>query len=469
MLSPPSSKKLSSMPTRSTPSTSANSPHSTASCAVRAARCCRSDEPRSGAGSARRSSLPFGVSGSRSSTTNADGTMWSGSAADSASAKLRNVDRSTGRRHHIAHQPLAAARRRLVVAHHDRGRRHTRLPHQQRLDLARLDPEAAKLHLLVRAAQELQHAVGTPPRQVPGPVHPRPGRTMRVRDKPLRASDPRDADNPRARPKPRDVKLANNTRRNRLKTGVQNIDPIVRKRTADRDANRKTLFFSKDDARSTKRALGRTVFVDQRDRLGKADNAAPPTLSEHDFAGNDHRLQFDLLQVSDLIDQSAVQRRHCEERIDLVASDSRYDRRPPKARGVNTSAPPLKRLQNIPAIELSNAIDDNSRKRGVGQIGVNRSTAPNSLQRSRDARRRRLLAFRSSPRCRSHRRGGAGRGADGGRGRGLPRDHRPVGIEPHHVAAGARPSRGSRSSSACWVTSTGAPASASMKASRSRG
>ena len=39
MLSPPSSKKLSSMPTRATPSTSANSPHRISSCGVRGARC----------------------------------------------------------------------------------------------------------------------------------------------------------------------------------------------------------------------------------------------------------------------------------------------------------------------------------------------------------------------------------------------------------------------------------------------
>ena len=74
MLSPPRSKKLSSMPTRSSPSTSANSPHRIASCGVRGARCECAD-PSSGSGSARRSSLPFGVSGSRSSTTSADGTM----------------------------------------------------------------------------------------------------------------------------------------------------------------------------------------------------------------------------------------------------------------------------------------------------------------------------------------------------------------------------------------------------------
>ena len=40
-----------------------------------ARRAARTAGVKSGAGSARRSSLPFGVSGSRSSTTNADGTM----------------------------------------------------------------------------------------------------------------------------------------------------------------------------------------------------------------------------------------------------------------------------------------------------------------------------------------------------------------------------------------------------------
>ena len=45
---------------------------------------------------------------------------------------------------------------------------------QRRLDLAGLDPEAAQLHLLVGAPQELQHPVRTPARQVPGAVHPAP-------------------------------------------------------------------------------------------------------------------------------------------------------------------------------------------------------------------------------------------------------------------------------------------------------
>ena len=40
------------------------------------------------------------------------------------------------------------------------------------LDLARLDPETADLHLVVGAAQVLQLAVAGPAGQVAGPVHP---------------------------------------------------------------------------------------------------------------------------------------------------------------------------------------------------------------------------------------------------------------------------------------------------------
>src|SRR5215472_12462835 len=70
---PPSAKKSSSIPTRSNPNTSANSAHSNSSRGLRAKR---TTEARTcGAGSAARSSFPFAVSGRRSNTTIADGTM----------------------------------------------------------------------------------------------------------------------------------------------------------------------------------------------------------------------------------------------------------------------------------------------------------------------------------------------------------------------------------------------------------
>ncbi len=69
---PPSAKKSSSIPTPATPNTSANSEHRTSSCGVRGNR----PPPRyAGAGSAPRSNFPFAVSGRRSNSTSAAGTM----------------------------------------------------------------------------------------------------------------------------------------------------------------------------------------------------------------------------------------------------------------------------------------------------------------------------------------------------------------------------------------------------------
>lgn len=75
MLSPPRSKKLSSMLSAAAPRISAASAHRVSSCAVRGPRPWVSPVPYSGAGRALRSSLPFGVSGSAGSVTKPAGTM----------------------------------------------------------------------------------------------------------------------------------------------------------------------------------------------------------------------------------------------------------------------------------------------------------------------------------------------------------------------------------------------------------
>src|SRR6185437_967343 len=73
---PPRRKKSSSTPTTGTPNTCANAPHTNSSTTP--------DAPRplpvaySGAGRAWRSTLPFTVTGSSSSTTTAEGAMYSG-------------------------------------------------------------------------------------------------------------------------------------------------------------------------------------------------------------------------------------------------------------------------------------------------------------------------------------------------------------------------------------------------------
>ncbi len=82
------------------------------------------------------------------------------------------IDDPTLGRDHIPHQTRAPGTARVRPRDHNR-LRHPRLRNQQRLDLARLDPEPAQLHLRVRPPQELQHSVPAPSRQVPRPVHPR--------------------------------------------------------------------------------------------------------------------------------------------------------------------------------------------------------------------------------------------------------------------------------------------------------
>ena len=183
MLSPPSSKKLSSIPTRSTPSTSANSVHRISSCGVRGS----TPQPRRRQSSSRqRTAVQLAVRRQR-----------------------QTIQHHKRGRHHVVRQPTTTAQREAPPhpAPHQSPQPHSQPDapgparssrattaacatpasrNQRSLDLARLDPEPAQLHLRVRAAQELKHAVRTPPPQVPGPVHPAPSRTIRVRDKPLR-------------------------------------------------------------------------------------------------------------------------------------------------------------------------------------------------------------------------------------------------------------------------------------------
>ena len=134
--------------------------------------------------------------------------------------KLSRIDGLIGSRHHISHQPLAAG---TVLARDHRGLRHRRMPHQRRFDLAGLDAEAAQLDLLVGAADEVQHPVGAPARQIAGAVHAAARRTERVRHEPLRrqSAPPQIA---ARQTRARNVKLADHASRDRLQAVVQDID-----------------------------------------------------------------------------------------------------------------------------------------------------------------------------------------------------------------------------------------------------
>ncbi len=76
---PPSSKKLSSTPTRETPSTWAQISASNTSVGVRGATCFTVTVAESGEGSAALSILPLGLTGRAGSAMSAEGTMCSGS------------------------------------------------------------------------------------------------------------------------------------------------------------------------------------------------------------------------------------------------------------------------------------------------------------------------------------------------------------------------------------------------------
>ena len=171
MLSPPSSKKLSSTPTRASPSTSANSPHSIASCGV-ARRTLQNARRKL----RRRQRTPVELAVRRQRQTlqhhNRRRHHVLRQSSRQRSPKQSRLRHRSPRRRRPHSRPAARLPGPVLARHHNR-LRHARLPQQHSLDLARLDPEPAQLDLRVRPPQKLQHTVGTPPRQVPGPVHPR--------------------------------------------------------------------------------------------------------------------------------------------------------------------------------------------------------------------------------------------------------------------------------------------------------
>ncbi|OWK25528.1 hypothetical protein AJ87_09310 [Rhizobium yanglingense] len=101
-------------------------------------------------------------------------------------------------------------------------------------DLARLDAEAADLHLLVVAAQKLEIAVRQVARQVAGPVHPGAGLAAeRIRQEPLRRQIGTVQVAAR-HPRPANIELANRPKRDGLTMVVEHIKLRVRDRTPDR-------------------------------------------------------------------------------------------------------------------------------------------------------------------------------------------------------------------------------------------
>ena len=146
-------------------------------------------------------------------------------------AQHRRVDPGGARRHHIGDEALLP---RLILARDHRDLRNALVAHQRRLDLARLDAEAAQLDLMVGPAEELEDAVGPPACEVPGPVHPAAGRPERIGNEAL-GGQAGTVEVAARETKTRNVELTPDTRRDRLQPTIQNINTRVPDRTTYRD------------------------------------------------------------------------------------------------------------------------------------------------------------------------------------------------------------------------------------------
>ena len=208
---PPSSKKLSSMPTRSQPQHLGE--QRAQHLLLRRAR----QTPRAGqaeVGRRQRLAVELAVGRQRQPVQHHERRRHHvvRQARSKMRAQRRSIGARIGARHHIGHQPLVAGH---VLARDDRRLRHSRVPHQRRLDLAGLDAEAAHLHLRIRAAEELEHPVGAPARQIAGAVHPAPRRPERIGHEPLRRQ-PGTPEIAARQSRARDVELARDPGRHRL-------------------------------------------------------------------------------------------------------------------------------------------------------------------------------------------------------------------------------------------------------------
>nr|WP_303639338.1 hypothetical protein [Actinomadura madurae] len=119
-----------------------------------------------------------------------------------------------------------------VLTRDHRGLANSRVSGRHRLDLARLDPEAPDLHLVVGAAREHQLPAGRPSDQVPRPVHPL-ARLERARHEPL-ARQPREPQIPPGQPGSGHVQLAHHARRNGPQGVIHHVHTGVGDRGADR-------------------------------------------------------------------------------------------------------------------------------------------------------------------------------------------------------------------------------------------
>ena len=140
----------------------------------------------SGAGSARRSTLPLALSGSSARGTKRDGTMCSGRLSRRWARSSAGAGRVRAFRHVVGDQTVAAGRSSAAVTTASRtpGWREERALH-----LPELDAEAAHLDLEVAPAEEVERPVRPPAREIARAVEPAsPGPAGPPRTDPARSA-----------------------------------------------------------------------------------------------------------------------------------------------------------------------------------------------------------------------------------------------------------------------------------------
>src|SRR6185369_9327685 len=221
---PPNSKKLSWIPTFSTPSTSAQIPHTISSTAVRGPTYSPLTSLISGVGNPRRSIFPFGVFGISFSLMYIPGTLGSGNL--SLSSLLLSL-----LFHHVSHQSLTA----LSVLHHLHYCFSDSSHSSQRFFyLSKLYPIPSHLHLLVLPSKVFDLSSLSIPTHVSRLVYslsslPAPS----VRHKSLSRRTPLSYVTPRQTLTPY-VDLSSRSPRHQLSSLISNVDPRVLDPSPDR-------------------------------------------------------------------------------------------------------------------------------------------------------------------------------------------------------------------------------------------
>ena len=133
--------------------------------------------------------------------------------------------------YHITDEPLVVSA--VVTGHHhclgdpvDTGERG--------FDLPEFDAKTADLDLKVGTTQEIQPPIRSPPHHIPRAIHARPGRTIRISNKPLRSQIEPAVVAPR-HPLTSDIQLPRHTWRHQTQPRIQHIHPRIRHRHANGD------------------------------------------------------------------------------------------------------------------------------------------------------------------------------------------------------------------------------------------